>query len=333
MLWFLPALFALWVNLHGGFVFGIGLLLIYSLVSVAEDLIEHRALGRETRHLLALGGASLVALSVNPSGPVGILRYVLVFFQSDAVQNFNLEFMPLSVRTSDGKVFLAVVLVFLLIAYYRRATIPNYLIVASVIFGAFSLYSRRVEPWFGMAAAPAFSELLSGQGALAGHGVETKRGKPAVNYLVIGLILVLTLASLPWLRSSLPLPQDRRNHVAAAETPVEAVGQICHLGDAVRMFNNMGYGSYLSWACPATRVFIDTRVELYPSAMWREYLLVSNGQFGWEAVLQRYDINTILASKRYEEMLVSAAKASGEWQTLFEDEHTVLLRRVPPSTG
>ena len=42
-----------------------------------------------------------------------------------------------------------------------------------------------------------------------------------------------------------------------------------------RLFNEMGYGSYLDWALyPGTQVFVDPRVELYPLAIWQDYLAI-----------------------------------------------------------
>jgi hypothetical protein len=77
-------------------------------------------------------------------------------------------------------------------------------------------------------------------------------------------------------------------------------------------------------------VFIDTRIEVYPSVMWREYFLVSDGQFGWEAALARHDVNAILSNKERQRMLTLAAKASNAWEVVYEDAHSALLLRGEP---
>jgi hypothetical protein len=321
--WALPVLFALWVNLHGGFAFGVLLMGIYVLARVAEGWIKERALEGETRRLLAAGVASLLALSLNPGGPLGIVRYILSLSQSKAVQDFVLEWMPLNVRTIDGQLLVGAVVLFLVIVYWRRITLPPYLFAALLTFGVLSFYSRRVEPWFGMSFAPAFALAFARRcepdSATAGHG------KPRLNAALVGLVGLLALISLPWWRPYLPLPTTWRSYVAVAETPVQATQELCRLGRGVRLFNDMGYGSYVIWACREVPVFIDTRIELYPAAAWREYFLVSDGQFGWEAVLAKYSINTILANKERQKLLAAAAQASGAWRTIYEDDQTVLL--------
>jgi len=46
-------------------------------------------------------------------------------------------------------------LAFFLLVYYKKVTIPTYLILALSALAILSLYARRALPWFGMAAAPA----------------------------------------------------------------------------------------------------------------------------------------------------------------------------------
>ena len=69
------------------------------------------------------------------------------------------------------------------------------------------------------------------------------------------------------------------------------------LGGNVRVFNEIAFGSYMEWACPAVPVFMDTRFELYDEALWRDYIAVSDGRWDWEAILARYGVDTILAGK------------------------------------
>jgi len=432
-MWVLPPVFALWANLHGGFMFGALLVGIYVVTRLVEDLAGARRVAAATAQALAAATVSALALVLTPFGLLGSVRYILGLGQSRAVQDFVLEWMPLSVRTLDGQIFLVVVILLLALAYIRRPAMPAYLPVALVIFASLSLYTRRAEPWFGMVAAPAFALLLAparrsgssttpedarsaansqaaarpphqddsavadaaagaslppglsartgwlryaGQGAQPPGGTASEkqvgwnrgfsqfggrrqkpaeptrrlrtasrperwaifrtagpagqRDKPALNYAVLGLLLLLAFASLPWLRLAMPFPPHWRSYIALAETPIAATERLCALDDDIRVFNDMGYGSYLIWACPRVPVFIDTRIEVYPSAMWREYFLVSDGQFGWEAALARHNVNAILANKERQRMLTLAAKASNAWKVVYEDAHSALLLRSEP---
>ena len=339
IIWTLPVLFALLVNMHGGFVFGLGLVGIYVIARAAEEWLRERRLGSAARRLLAAGVGSAVALLLNPAGPLGLVRYVVGFFQNAATQS-NVEFGPLSLRTADGQILFAAIVLFLLIAYARRATVPPYQLAAGLAFGAFSFYSVRVEPWFGMAAAPAFALLLT-----PGAGVEASAGgaparppegsipvarqdRPLLNYAVLGLVALCVAASLPWFRPGLPIPQDRRSYTFENETPVAAAQVVCQLGSQARIFNDIGYGSYLSWACPQMPLFMDPRFELYPAEMWREYLQIGAGRYDWETMLAKYGVNVIFVNKRFEPALAAAAKTSRAWRVLYEDPQAIVLQRV-----
>jgi len=331
IIWTLPALFALWSNLHGGFVFGLGVWGLYALCRPAADLSRQRALTGETRQVVVVGALSALALSLNPNGPLGTARYVWGFLQSDATFRYNLEFQPLSMHQLDGQLFFAVLTLYLFLACRRRAMPPPDTALATILLGALSLYSRRASPWLGMAAAPAFAQALHARkGGSPSVGPSSPRaGTRWVNYLFMTVLLMLLGARLPWLRPYLPGPPEQRAYVVAAETPVQAAAALCDLGPEVRLFNDIAFGSYLIWACPDLPVFMDTRFELYPDAMWRDYLLVADARFGWEKVLARYGVNTILASRRDQSLLISAALASGDWQPLHEDHAAVILQRRP----
>src|SRR5215510_8705731 len=64
----------------------------------------------------------------------------------------------------------------------------------------------------------------------------------------------------------------------SADTPVGAAAYLrAHPGG--RLFNEMGYGSYLDWALyPQMQVFADPRVELYDLTLWQDYLAISEAR-------------------------------------------------------
>ncbi len=331
--WALPILFALWTNLHGGFVFGIGLLGLYVLFQAIEEFSRAGSLSPKARRALAAGLASVLALSLNPNGPRGTFQYVLTFLQSKATLSANVEFLPLTIRELDGQLFFAVMIIFLFLVFRRRTALPPYLVAGMIIFGLMSLYTRRVSPWFGMMAAPAFALTLAAPSnwLLWARWFRSGEGVRSLNYLFLAVLGLLLIVRLPWLRPYLPWPPEQRAYVAVAETPVQATDFLCRLGSTMRPFNDMAYGSYLIWACPTVPVFIDTRIELYPTVTWLDYLSVGSGQAGWEKVLAKYGVNALLLNKREESGLIAAASESAAWQAVYEDEYTVLFITGPRS--
>jgi len=324
--WLWPPVMALWANLHGAFIFGLLFLLIYAGACTISDLRGSRRLRQPTVWLLAAVFLSVLALSLNPQGPVGIARYIVGFGQSKSTLALNQEFAALSIRERDGAVFFLVTLLFVLVVSWRKVRLPGYLIAAMLVFGVVSLYARRVLPWFGMAFAPAWAIVFSSFLAATRVPAKERRRRP-LNYLLAGLLLAAAVGSVPWIRDVLPFFGGTHSYVNARRTPVAAVRTLCYDDERPRVFSGIAYGSYLTWACPAAPIFMDTRFELYPSELWADYLLVVRAQFGWEDVLDRHAVDALLLDKEQQAPLVAAARASPTWTPVYEDAVAIIFQR------
>ncbi|MCX7668592.1 MAG: hypothetical protein N2439_00780 [Anaerolineae bacterium] len=370
LMWALPVVFALWVNAHGGFVFGLGLVLIYAAARVVSEWLAGRRAGREMLHLLPAAALSIAALALNPGGPLQAVRYVFSFLASNPTIQKNLEFQPLSIREADGLIFFAVLLVTLALLWRRPHAARPEQIAILVIFGLAALYVRRIVPWYGMALAPTLALAASALAAPSptspappapspsqsgdegggktgggfgrrlrrpkppfaglpgreGVGGEARGEVPILNYLVLAIMVFFLIVMSPWARPYVPAPFSRA-YVVEDFTSEEAARRICALGPTTRAYMNIHFASYLTWACPTVPIFMDTRFELYPPAMWLDYIRIMNGLYDWEARLAKYGIDTLFIQKESESELVAAAQASGRWETLYEDTYAILMRR------
>jgi hypothetical protein len=158
---------------------------------------------------------------------------------------------------------------------------------------------------------------------------EAPRQATIMNYVVLAVMAFFTIAMLPWVRPYVP-PPFSRSYVVEDFNPEEAARRLCALGPTARPFADINFASYLEWACPAVPTFMDTRFELYPAAMWQDYIRITNGLYDWEERLTSYGINILFVQKKWEFELIAAARASGRWETLYEDAYAILMRRVAP---
>src|ERR1019366_7575281 len=123
-LWLLPPLFALWINLHGSWVFGV----IVLAMTIASGLVQgewglvvaRRWTPGELKKLLLALAASLAALFVNPFGYKLVLYpYTLLLRQKGVMQHIE-EWQPVDFSTVNGKLALIVIFALLVAALFSR---------------------------------------------------------------------------------------------------------------------------------------------------------------------------------------------------------------------
>lgn len=321
-LWLLPLLMALWVNMHGSFVLGLALI---GIVFVGEAIRRWREWGVLTKaldtSLIGWGAAASLATLLNPRG-VEVLGYVTNLIGSSQVTELVTEWSPPTIRDINGAIFFLFVIVTALVMIYARSR-PDP--TALLLFGAFlwlALGATRNIVWLGFVATP----LLATQAATLLPPPSPRRfqGVPAMNAALIGLLAILLLIGSPWVKPALLPPEV--GALMAKGTPVEATRALQSLPQRPRrLFHAMSYGSYLIWAAPEQKVFIDPRIELYPYEQWRDYILLGQGA-DVETLLAKYAIDGMMLSVEEQKPLLEYVRARPDrWREAYADEETVVL--------
>ncbi len=330
-----PLGMVVWVNCHGSFVIGLVLIALW-LGDEIWKILSARFSSREnlsTRNfwvaLLTLCVTLLFCL-INPRG-FGIVNYVLNLTSDPVVQNLVPEWAPPTFDADYGTVFLVG---FLLcsVVMALSAKRPNfYQIVTFLAFGILGLMTTRGVIWFGIAMAPVLADLLPALFSRDAPEREAGRSSPGKKWINLAILLILVLiamVSLPWFKKYLPFPQ-RKAGLIYYETPVEATDFLLSEGPPGELFHDMGYGSYLIWAAqPEYKVFADPRIELYSADIWRDYLSLVNALPGWEEILDKHDINTIMVRSDGEQKLVEVLEKSSGWREIYRDEAAVIFIRL-----
>lgn len=339
----LPLIMAFWVNVHGAFVIGLLLAAAFIVGETLRRLLRQpRALTwMRLRWLYLAGGAMLAATLINPLGP-GVFGYVRDLLRDTPVQTMINEWQPPTPNSLAGMFFYAGVLVLLAAFAFarRRPTISDVVLVCGLAWLAFN--SARHVVWFAMAAMPIAAQCLAaprpvfnqGAGRIAGR----ERGGGAVaNLTVVGLLALAVIVVQPWFKPALPLPEPYRNlfvelpggaQLFSADTPVAATEHLRAEPCAGRLFNELGYGSYLIWGLyPQAQVFIDPRVELFPLTIWQDYAQLTRGQQVPE-LLAQYDIACVLLDTGHQPALAAALPELAGWQRTFSTGRSEVWRRV-----
>jgi hypothetical protein len=324
----LPLLGVLWVNLHGSFVLGGALI---ALTFVGEGLRrwfagQAEAVRPPLWHLIPIGVLTGLSWLINPTG-WQVIGYVRDLLGSSQVTLLVTEWAPPSIRETNGAIFfLFVIAGIVILSYARRRPDP----VDMLLAGAFlwlALGASRNNIWFVAVATPLLTRQLAAWWPDDRRDHAAFQGLPLLNAVLIGIIGLMLLLALPWVKPHLALPPTV-GAVIDASTPVAALEALqADPARPERLFHAMSFGSYLIWAAPEQLVWADPRIELYPFAQWREYQQLSAGQ-NVEQLLEAYAIDGLLLSNKDQAGLVAWATARpAEWELRFEDEFTSYFGR------
>ncbi len=332
-LWVFPLVMALWVNCHGSFPIGLALIgcwLAERGWQVFLTLLKQRRWDLRPLGLPLAGlGLGLAACLLNPRG-VGFVDYLSMMAGNTIVQNFILEWMPPTFNSLEGSIFLfGLLLVAVLLAVSPKR--PNiFQIVQFLLFGFLGLKYIRGVVWFGITLAPIVAVHLAA--LLEQAGVKESTEPPTqqqrrLNAIFAVTLLLLAFVSLPWFKSALPLAAQKKGLVST-ETPVEATRYMLENNLPPQVFHDMAFGSYLVWAGqPAFKVFVDSRVELYPMTVWDDYWSLTNAASNWEELIDQYGIQTLMLEPEKQIELIRAASASPGWELVYQDHAAVIFTR------
>jgi hypothetical protein len=299
-----------WVNTHGSF--PLGLVLIAALaIGTRLDRLSPRACLQALAW--SAGGTMLGAL--NPLGPT-LLLFPLDLLDNQDVLRRVAEWASPSFAASWARLFLVQVVVTIL-ALVRRPTYRD--AVPVVVFLAAGLLATR-----NVAMASIVLALASGHG-LAGIGGRLGRERsPATAVAAIAVAVVVAFVALQALDE--PDLDDGAYPVAAIDA-LEAAG----LRDPeVRWAHQDVTGNYLTFRYGRdARVFFDDRYDMFPEAVSRDYLVLNDGEPGWDEALDRHGIDVVVW--RREEPLAQLLEADDRWAVWWEDDDTVVACRTSAS--
>jgi hypothetical protein len=329
----LPPIMVFWVNAHGAFVLGLALLAIVAGGETLRRLFgQPQALGWDRLRALYLAGAATGAATLlNPLGP-GIFGYVAKLLTDPPSQGLVVEWQPPTIHSLAGFFFFASILALLAVFALgrRRPTITGLLLIGAFLWLAWG--GQRYVVWYGMLAMPMLAQCLAAPRSLRAR---TPRLVLPSTLLSRALLAGLVAVQRPF-KPGLALPQPYKELFApvpgapelfSADTPVAAAEYLrAHPGG--RLFNEMGYGSYLDWALyPAMQVFADPRVELYPLALWQDYVAIGQARDYHALLIGKYGVTRVLLDRQIPPRLAAALASDDGWEREYADARAEIYRR------
>ncbi len=326
----LPPVFALWANLHFGYVTGLGLVLLFAVATALERLAPSRD-GPPEPGALSWSGATLLLLACTLAtclNPYGWRVLAETFSMSSANMNTDIvDWMSPDFRHWRSQAFLLpMALMFFARALATRRPSWLDLVVPLALVGA-ALYSQRHIPLASIALAPMLARAFADWApATIGSGVaqsvvERWRGSGGrelgdvqyrLNLVVAAGVAIGAIA----LEPTTSAWQQRRTQ---ALLPVKAADFV--LANELRgpMLNDYHTGGYLIHKLhPRVPVFIDGRYNPYLGKVLNDHDTLQRLERGWQDVLERYEIRLAVLARPHGG-LAGAMVASGRYRLVYAD--------------
>lgn len=329
----IPVLFALWANLHGSFVVGLGTLACVSAGRAIDVVFRTKRLpalvhDRIFRRMLMLTELATAAVLVNP---YGLQLFTEVFtFSGNANLKDLVEWDPLHIRTFPGQV-VAFTTLALAIAYRlspRRVSAAE--VLTLVMLGAAGLWTQRLLVWWAPVAAGCLA--IHAHAAWQQFRAKYPRALPsprASRWTVVTLGLAwIAFAYTPFGLSVIQGRQVDIKKSVSELTPVAATEYLVKNPPQGQIFNTYEWGDYLVWAGPKDlQVFVTSHAHLVPNEVWRHYMSVINVAAEWNEILDRYGVTTVVVDKQERRALISKLKDHADWKLEYEDGVAAIYKR------
>jgi hypothetical protein len=272
----LPPLFVLWANLHGGVALG-GLLVVAALI--AAWLTDRRLVGT----IVLTGMACLAAGCLTPLGLAYWLEIVTSIGRS--ASNAIAEWRPPQVEGAH-LIFWATFLCLPVLAIVRRQRLRTFdtalPVLAALLCGVLATRAQRNVPVFLLLALPAITRLqwdAPPQVEPATVPIEPWRlrlhqGVLAATMLAATGVLAFVWSSRPETLGWRPMSSEAADAISSCQPPI---------------YNPYNEGGYIVWFAPEQPVFLDSRQDPYPVSLVQAHIRAEQ-QLDYMPLFRQYGI-------------------------------------------
>ena len=330
-LWRFILLMLLWVNLHGGFVFGFLAWFAYLAGAILDQLPARKAsYARPSRGDLGVySKIGLVSLASSMITPSGWANWKAVLNNSSAyVLSRTAETMPVDPAHPWTWPFLLLLLLASGLVLLDQKDMPASHILLILGFGAAGLLMGRNVPLFVLAATPIIAERLGGRLERGQQWTRLENGILALQRSLQGILWPALVSA------GVALAFGIGHYFGTGQLPpypiyafpVRACDWLSEHPQSGEMYNDLNWGGYLLYRLwPSQRVFIDSQTDFYGEGLIREYEYILTAGQGWEATLEEYSVTWIIVPRTSQ--LGAALQFHPQWNIVYTDDKTLIASR------
>jgi hypothetical protein len=323
LLWLLPVM-AIWCNLHGGFIAGLGLIGLYAL---GDGLSGKKFIP----FIVILFAAALVTL-INPYG-IEYWKYMLhavsmqrpdIYEWLSVISSIKINYL---VALSVIFVVLSTMALLAVVAFRGKQYLTEMILLAVMIFLGYKHIRHTVlfGIMFGAFMPIIFSQLWDALSKKFNYFNQLNKITPALL-----MVFFLSTTGVAFINKPQPVKLLPFFSISAPNLlfPVGALKWLEENKFEGNILAQFEWGQYLIWSCyPQCRVAIDGRYEtVYPDEVSKEYFDFIAKREGWRIFLNKYHHDAILLKSQ---IATSAALFKEEplWKLVYSDPCCALFIR------
>jgi hypothetical protein len=338
-IYFLPLIFAVWVNSHAGFAVGLFFLAVFLCVELGK-LIVARLLGRGKKEvflrisekiirgsldfkvwlkLVSITAVSVLATLLNPYGWKIYIEVFSTIFDQYSKKIIS-EWLPVTVHNPMSWQFLIYLALFLILVLFswRRLDYTYFLVTLPFLLLGFS--SWRHMPIFLIVSTPLWVNIV--------ESVSGKELLRLVNrwWILTILLILIILVAKQQVQQTIPRTLSVEK-LAENNYPWEAVEYLKANPQPGNMLNEYNWGGFLIWQYPEKKVFIDGRMPSWKMGdlrIFESFSKIMSGEEGWSEELAKYDVSFALV---YNNDFNKRKFRSIGWKEVFRKGPALIMKR------
>ena len=341
LLYWLPLIFFVWVNLHIQFIYGLFFVGLLMATTIAQRLAER--CGIAPRFLLPGNLPALPLIGVFAScvlatmiGPNFYHPYVAVYEYSKAKFAYNviIELQPLSFRGSSN-CFELLLTAFGFFAIGWRKKIDLFKLAMLTICSVVAYRTMR-DAWFiAIPAAACLADIpadeeesgasLTGAPSNPSFGLGGNDREPRMTWIEACGVAAAVAVLLFVVARGTDFTQRGIDRAISSEYPVNAVNFLRQHPQPGPLYNNLDWGGFLMWYMPDYPVAIDGRNDLYGDELDQIFYASQSGDTGYatDPYLNEAGVALLAANLPLAKILT----ADPRFQLIYQDSMSVVFAR------
>jgi hypothetical protein len=262
---------------------------------------------------------SLATTVLNPFG-MSVWTYVYDLSTNPVIRTTISEWEPTTLDSLPGWITILSALGVAGLLIMRRQSVPWTKLMTLGGFFLLALTAQRAIVWWGLVAPVVLAGVLAQGSTREFSQTATPRGSKRPAHVVIATLLAAVVLVAPWFRGSRP-------GTFLSQVPLGVTEAVRTLPPGSRLLVHQPWGSWFEFAVPDDPVFVDSRIEIIPVDVWKEYGEVAFAGAGWHDVLDNVDVDAIVAAGNWE-LLDKLREDTAEWRVIYEDADGVVFVRA-----